>query len=160
MKSLLQAGFILFLMGLASDAYAQDRLSLERIMSAEERQRIGINKLSADERIALEQWISDWTTYVLRFAEEEATTPSRPQTYTGLGRGHWVQRTANSGALVILEDQSLWSINAAHRIYTTLWLPITNITVLEARQPVGEYRYWLVNTDNGERALAQFLGRQ
>ena len=67
--------------------------------------------------------------------------------YAGVGGGHWVKEKVGNGEMVILEDGSIWEISSIDRIYTALWLPITNITVLEASTPIGEYRYLLVNTD-------------
>jgi hypothetical protein len=54
----------------------------------------------------------------------------------------------------------MWEINSLDRIDTALWLPITNITVLAASSPVGEYRYTLINKDDGEKTLAKYLGRE
>ncbi len=54
----------------------------------------------------------------------------------------------------------MWEVNSLDRINTTLWLPVTNVTILKANQPVGEYRYTLINTDDGEKALAKYLGKQ
>ncbi len=62
--------------------------------------------------------------------------------------------------MIVLEDGSIWEINSIDRIDTALWLPITDITVLKASQPVGDYKYTLVNTEDGEKALAKFLGRE
>jgi hypothetical protein len=41
-----------------------------------------------------------------------------------------------------------------------LWLPVTDITVLKAPSAVGDYKYLLVNTEDGEKALAKYLGKQ
>jgi len=46
------------------------------------------------------------------------------------------------------------------RVDTALWLPITNIAVLESRSPVGDYKYVLINKDDGEKALAKYLGEE
>jgi hypothetical protein len=81
-------------------------------------------------------------------------------TYTGSGSGHRIRSTADSGAVVVLEDGSMWGINAIDRIDTSLWLPIGNITILKASPPVGEYKYSLVNTDDKDKALAKYLGKQ
>jgi hypothetical protein len=54
----------------------------------------------------------------------------------------------------------MWGINAIDRIDTSLWLPIGNITILKASPPVGEYKYSLVNTDDKDKALAKYFGKQ
>lgn len=85
---------------------------------------------------------------------------SKSDTYTGVGGGHWIQESSNNGAIVTLEDGSLWEISAVDRVDTALWLPTTSITVLESRSPVGDYKYVLINKDDGEKALAKYLGRE
>ncbi len=53
-----------------------------------------------------------------------------------------------------LEDGSRWLVDPMDRIDTMLWLPTTEITVLESRGG----NYLLVNTDDGERAAMRYLG--
>ena len=54
----------------------------------------------------------------------------------------------------------MWGIDPIDRIDTSLWLPISNVTILKASPAVGEYKYSLVNTDDKEKALAKYLGKQ
>lgn len=76
--------------------------------------------------------------------------------YVGVGGGHWVKQVIDSGRMLLLEDGSLWDIAALDRIDTVLWLPMTEITVLE--NPTGLLPYKLVNTDDGEVAEARYIG--
>ena len=85
---------------------------------------------------------------------------SKADSYSGVGGGHWVREVSNNGAIVTLEDGSLWEISAADRIDTALWLPTINITVLKSQSAVGDYKYTLVNKDDGEKALAKYLGKE
>jgi hypothetical protein len=80
--------------------------------------------------------------------------------YTGIGGGHWISKKSVNGNMITLEDKSLWEVHSIDRIYTMLWLPISNITVLESNSPFGKFRYELYNTDDGEKALAKYLGSQ
>lgn len=73
---------------------------------------------------------------------------------------HRTSAALDRWALRVHLEGALWEINSLGRITTALWLPITNITVLKASQPVGEYRYTLVNKDDGENAMAKFLGKE
>jgi hypothetical protein len=59
--------------------------------------------------------------------------------------GHWVDSVAADGQIVILEDGSVWQIEAGDEINTALWLPTTDITVCAGR---------LINTDDEEVAGA------
>jgi hypothetical protein len=85
--------------------------------------------------------------------------PNRPPTeiqqlglYLSPGEGHWVQSKTDDGAIVILEDGSVWQIDPFDQIDTALWLPMTDITVVEI---VGGYL--LIDTDDGEKAHAKLL---
>jgi len=72
---------------------------------------------------------------------------------------NWIRSKANDGALIVLEDGSMWEIQLLDRIDTALWLPITNVTALVASSAI-ECRYTLINKNNGEKALAKYLGRE
>jgi hypothetical protein len=60
--------------------------------------------------------------------------------------GHWVSEVSDSGAIVVLEDESVWLIDPPDRIYTALWLPTTDITACDDK---------LINTEDGEVAGAR-----
>lgn len=69
---------------------------------------------------------------------------------TGLARadcedGHWVQSVSSDGAIVILEDGSVWEIDPADQVDTALWLPTTNIVACDDK---------LIDTDDNEIAGA------
>jgi hypothetical protein len=51
-------------------------------------------------------------------------------------------------------------IDPVDRVDTALWLPISNITILRASPAVGDYKYSLLNSDDREKALAKYLGKQ
>ena len=75
--------------------------------------------------------------------------------YAGIGSGHWILENVNAGELIKLEDSSLWEISPIDRIYSALWLPISEITVIEGRNPL--YPYVLINSDDDEKAEAKFI---
>ena len=95
-------------------------LSLNKIMTKTEQDRTGISKLSANEKAALETWL---TNFVIGIAARKSNI------YLGVGQEHWVQETIDSGAFIRLEDNSLWEISPIDRINTILWLPIDNVIV-------------------------------
>ena len=80
--------------------------------------------------------------------------------YAGVGGGHWIDKNIDSGAYMILEDGSLWQIDPIERIDAMLWLPISQITVLESASGAPGYNYLLINTNDGEKAHAKYLGQQ
>jgi hypothetical protein len=59
--------------------------------------------------------------------------------------GHWIDEVLNDGAIIELEDGSIWLVDDIDRIYTAIWLPVSNIVVCDGL---------LINTDDGEKAHA------
>jgi hypothetical protein len=58
--------------------------------------------------------------------------------YLSPGGGHWVKSKTADGSIVVLEDRSVWQIDLLDRLDTALWLPMTNITVVEIRKQITE----------------------
>lgn len=79
--------------------------------------------------------------------------------YTGFGLRHWIRSVEGGGGIVVLEDGSRWEVNPIDRIDTMLWLPITDIEVVQASPPIGSYTYMLINIDDDEAVHVKYLGR-
>ena len=75
--------------------------------------------------------------------------------YAMTGGGHWIDTVSSDGAIIKLEDGSVWKVSTVGQIDTALWLPVSSITVLEGDEPGW---YVLVNSDDGEKAPAKYLG--
>jgi hypothetical protein len=134
---------------------------MDKVMTGEELRTTGVGGLTQGQRAALDRWLSEYTVKVLQVAQgSDKPASSSPNNYTGSSGGHWIKSKSGNGSMIFLEDGSMWEINSLDRINTALWLPITNITILKASQSVGDYKYTLVNKDDGEKALAKFLGRE
>lgn len=127
-------------------------IKIEKLMSPQEQKETGISKLTFKEREALNRWLRKYSMTLIQ-------SMSNLGEYNGIGSGHWVSKKSDGGRLITLEDRSLWEIYSIDRIYTTLWLNKTSITVIECDFPVGDYKYYLINTDDGEKALAKYLGK-
>jgi hypothetical protein len=80
--------------------------------------------------------------------------------YGGVGGGHWVKKNIDSGTYMVLEDGTFWAIDPYDKIDATLWLPISNITVIESPGGSPGYQYLLINTDDGEKAHAKYMGKE
>ncbi len=80
--------------------------------------------------------------------------------YPGGGSGHWIQENIGGGSMIILEDGSIWKVDPLDIIEASLWLPISNITVVISNNGSPGYDYLLINTDDGEKAHAKFLGNK
>jgi hypothetical protein len=85
---------------------------------------------------------------------EALASDSRPITatrsvYLGAG-GRWISDASADGALITLDDGSIWEISTPYRLFTDHWLPMEDIVVVKDKagiKPVG-----LVNKDHGEKA--------
>jgi hypothetical protein len=66
-------------------------------------------------------------------------------TALGCEGGHWIEEVTDDGAVVILEDGSIWAIDGGDEVETALWLPTTDITACPDK---------LINTEDGEVADA------
>ena len=80
--------------------------------------------------------------------------------YAGAGGGHWVKKNVDSGTYIVLEDGSLWKIDPFDKIDAMLWLPISSITVTKSSGGSPSYDYLLINTGDGEKAHAKYMGKQ
>jgi len=78
--------------------------------------------------------------------------------YSGGSSGHWIQENIDSGSMVILEDGSIWKIDPLDKIDASLWLPISNISIVTSNNGSPGYDYLLINTDDGEKAHAKYVG--
>jgi len=67
------------------------------------------------------------------------------QAFADCVAGHWVDAVSSDGKIVILEDGSVWKIDAADRVDTWLWEKTTNIIACDDK---------LIDTDDDEIAEA------
>jgi hypothetical protein len=75
--------------------------------------------------------------------------PQRPLRVRASGScedGHWIEEVMGDGAIVKLEDGSLWQVDAADTVDSALWLPTTDIVVCDGK---------LINTEDNESVEAE-----
>jgi hypothetical protein len=97
-------------------------------------------------------------TYPAQVPIQQPTTQVPAAVYPGAESGHWIRENISSGSYIELEDGSLWQIEPYDKFDTSLWLPVTSITVVIAPSMPG-YDYLLINTDDKEGAHARYVGR-
>ena len=135
---------------------AQEHLQVvtfEQIFPRIAQQKMGLHKLTANEKEALRSHVQGLLEQVIKATESSGS-------YAGVGGGHWVRKNVNSGTYIILEDGSLWKIDPINKIDAMLWLPISSVTVLKSSSGSRGYNYLLINTDDGEEAHAKYMGRE
>ena len=90
--------------------------------------------------------------YILEAAAQSGTEASRqsplPLSPPACESGHWVQSVMENGALVVLEDGSVWEVDTLDTIDTTLWLPTEDITLCDEK---------MINSDTGDVVSVQRL---
>jgi len=86
-----------------------------------------------------------------------ATQLAPPQSYINVGDSTWVTGVMDNGALVKLQDGSLWQVAPIGRVDSNLWLPTTDITVINGDDP--SYPYKLINTEDNETVDARLVSQ-
>ena len=80
--------------------------------------------------------------------------------YAGVGGGHWIKENIDRGSMFLLEDGSLWEVARLDRLNGSLWLRMSSITVVEAKDGALGFNYLLVNTNDGETVHAKLIGKK
>lgn len=62
--------------------------------------------------------------------------------------GSWVSSVSSGGEIVILDDNSVWEIDAVDRVETSVWTLSDNIVTCEEEDA-------LINTDTGDKVSAR-----
>ena len=85
--------------------------------------------------------------------------PAQPE-YLGVGEKHWIRQNIERGSFILLEDGSLWQVSRLDRIDAALWLRLTNVLVVRNEYGYSGFDYTLINTDDGEKVTAKYVGRR
>lgn len=145
-----------------SFAFAQEALPTEQIMSQEDRQNMGLDRMSPQEKRAFEEWVARYTHHVLEqspsyrpgqnlslwvqswpsYSNPTKTNLSPEETELRQQANQLVDRIRNNGEYVDLKDGSSWHISPFFRYLTTQWQK--NQTV-EIRRGRNSMHPWLVN---------------
>ena len=179
---------VLVLAPLSLDAQGGSRVSLERIMSQEERAATGVGALAPAQRAALEAWLARYTATVTAVAagltrgetrgaehaqppepgrvapprapvgDDTIRPPSRRRPHT-IPDGIRVYRSAGGGTFVMLEDGSMWEIFLRDRPYTVTWQAGDYVLVRHNPAPTNGYEFVLINAAGRMEASARFAGR-
>ncbi|MDD2367641.1 MAG: hypothetical protein PHN84_15945 [Desulfuromonadaceae bacterium] len=165
---------ILIILSTSGFCFAQQQVSLKDLIPPTEQVRLGINKLNQKQKQLLAEKIFNLMTAAYTEGQAinqqntaQVVTKKRtmvPQhtagAYPGTGSGHWIQTNIDSGEFIVLEDGSLWKIDPLDKIDASLWLAISDITVVESNDGSPGYGYLLINTDDEEKAHAKYMGQK
>ena len=157
MKKLLAPLLIILIVTTVCLAQTGKKLvSFEQLFPKSQQRKMGLYKLTTKEKEALRSHVEG---LLVQIASSSKATRSGGA-YAGVGGGHWIQKNVDSGTYMILEDGSLWQIDPIDKIDAMLWLPISNVTVTESSSGSPGYDYLLINTDDGEKAHAKYMGQK
>ncbi|WP_414664845.1 hypothetical protein [Horticoccus sp. 23ND18S-11] len=150
-------------------AQTLDDITLDSIIPPGEQKKMGISKLTTEEREALRRYFVSRISEIFKAGFEKGqmsqvnarvASPPKKETYIGTGSEHWLKQNIDRGAMLLLEDGSLWDVDPLDKIDAMLWLPITNVRVLESTKGSPGYDYLIVNTDDGEKVHAKYRGKR
>lgn len=155
-------------------AQAPPQPSLEDLIPAARHRSMGINKLTRKQKERLREHIVALLSATYEKGARDARAgragpaprarvgraAPRGKVYANVGRGHWVDKNIDSGTFILLEDGSLWQIDPLERLDAMLWLTTSSVTVVESSRGSPGYDYLLINTDDGEKAHAKYMGKR
>jgi hypothetical protein len=88
---------------------------------------------------------------------EQSISPAGVRTSAVRSSGHWISGIDSEGAMIMLEDRTIWEVSPVDRINSSLWLRTSSITITEGNNP--KYPYKLINTNDRETVDAKPLRR-
>jgi hypothetical protein len=77
--------------------------------------------------------------------------------YARLGTGHWVKKTMDNGVMIMLDDGSLWEVQASDASTTATWTVGTPISVGVSK---GDYPYQLIDVSTSKAIVAKWVGQR
>jgi hypothetical protein len=80
--------------------------------------------------------------------------------YLDVGSTHTIEENIADGAVLLLDDRSLWEVTMLDQIDSILWLPAADITVRQSDTAGSDTDYILDNSDDSEKVQARFLGME
>jgi hypothetical protein len=138
-------------------------VSFDQLFPQAQQRSMGLHKLTAQEKEALRAHVESLLVQLAASAKGAPAVSKGSgggKVYAGVGGGHWIKKNVDSGTYMILEDGSLWQIDPLDKIDAMLWLPISDITVTESSSGSPGFDYLLINTNDGEKAHAKYMGKE
>ncbi len=154
---------IFFIFSISLAQTGKHLVTFDQLFTKIQQQQMGLYKLTESEKEALHSHVEELLVKALASSNESTTQSIKnnptDNLYIGVGGKHWIKKNVDSGTYMVLEDDSLWQIDPIDKINAMLWLPVSNITVTKSTSGSPGYEYLLVNTDDGEKAHAKYMGR-
>jgi|GEM_PF-1960584 hypothetical protein len=157
--------FLLFF-GFAA-AQTVEEIPFDVVFPPEAQAKMGLTKLSDSEKESLRLYFvshmgSMYRAGIAKAATQDTRAPLAPKApgYSSLGEEHAIKENIDRGSMILLDDGSLWEVDPLERLDASLWLKLSSVRVLESQKGSIGYPYILINTDDGEKAHAKFMGKK
>lgn len=153
-------------------------LRMEQVMSPSRRLEAGLDRLTREQRLVLDAWLTRYTAELrngedgsaahattLQASNEPPRAPQRqrqrgvrPSTPVTAPVGARLVASPDDGGFVRLADGTLWEISLPDRPTAEAWRVRDYLAVAPAPAAVGEYDHILINAHARTRAFARFAG--
>ena len=156
------------------------------VMSAADQQRIGVDRLTPEQRFALDAWLTRYSAelranafrqpaqaapHIIAESDGEVATESAPESAQRGPRARTVfwtplstvppaarlESTPDDGSFVRLADGTLWEVYPPDRTFTDEWNAGDYVTVTIASTAQGDFDHVLVDTNANTRAHVRFV---
>lgn len=136
-KSIPMKKIFTFFMFLAIQMHAD--ISLDAMMTQEQKQQTGINQLNYSQKMALQKWISENFTPKYFTPEEDSTQNQKEPLYLSLN--------VSEGEKLKLSDGSAYEVAPEDRFYTKYW--VTPLPVMLGKSTRSDYPIQITNMNTG-----------
>jgi hypothetical protein len=72
-----------------------------------------------------------------------------------LGGASWIEAVSQDGSIITLADGSIWKVSTVDQIDTALWLPVTDVEIVDGNEPGFPHK--MINKDDDEVANVRLL---
>ncbi len=120
-------------------SYLQAQILLDQVMSKEDQKKTGVDKLTKNQKIALENWLNQ------NFTPKVVTKESESELFLSINidNGHKIQ----------LSDNTLWEVSPDDVNTSSLWLTPFAVKIIPSGDPV--YPCLIVNKESNVSVKAR-----
>ena len=104
---------------------------------------VGSELLIPDAQQKCRIWNSEYLGQSKTPSPPSPTSPQQKTPNSDCTEKHWVQSKSDDGSIIILEDGSVWEVDAIGKIYSMLWLPTQGVIVCRGK---------MINLSDGKTA--------
>lgn len=128
-------------------------IKFEHVMTPKEIRDTGVDQLTAQERKALEKWLTRWTVRIMNSSNDSISSLDLKPNYAEesidtKANTFQIRKNIGKGEKIELDDGSIWKIAPKYRRQSRLWLKDHSIILSKNKRNKG-YSHQLFNLDLG-----------